>query len=214
MSSLSDREIAEAAAEAGISPAELRAALAQKEGNLPARVAAQTGALRPSARGAVDSFAEARIPAAPRPAVLHVRSQLERIGAMRGHMQGEVEADIVDEKRGVVYRLRGEDDGAHGAMVRIDVDASQARARQTFATLSLAAAVSFIGLGALLLASTPTAIVLMICAAAVALPLQIRTRIKTRQSLADATSLARQAILDAEDREILAIPARSPDAKP
>lgn len=129
MAELSDREIEEAAAEAGISPHELRRALADARPDALARRDASTS-LGPPSRGASSRHAEHLVPLLPSVAVRSVRASIERQTGHKGHQQSEAEADIVDEERGLTYRIRAESDGAGGSLVRVDVDSSTAAARR------------------------------------------------------------------------------------
>lgn len=202
MSGLSDSEIAEAAAEAGISPNELRRALAEKEGSLPARIAQQSTILAPNSRGSSHGHAETRVSAAPPVAVRHIKKELERVSGLEGHMQGEEEADIVNSREGIVYRMRAEADGGGGSLVRVDVDASQAKARQTVMTLTIGVLTTVGVLSALLVTSSTTTLLLAGVAAALAIPLIFRTRAQTKKALLQAQETAQRAMLEAETREV------------
>jgi len=127
-SQLSDEELREAAAEAGISPQELRLALVERDGGALERPDAAAGTvLGPPERGVSATHAEAQVSMPPQDAVAAVRGSIERQTGSAGHNQGGNEADIVDEKSRLTYRIRAEDDGDGGALVRVDVDASAAK---------------------------------------------------------------------------------------
>lgn len=148
MSKLSDREIAQAAQEAGLTPVQLRQIMAERSASLPARVEENQRALiAPSTRGKVHGFVETTVPAPPSPALSHVRHYLERASGKRGHQQGKDQADIVDDQRGLVYRLRSESDGGDGSIVRVDIDVSPRKARSTY-TAMVGGALSLFGAGA------------------------------------------------------------------
>lgn len=205
MTQLSDREIAEAAAEAGISPAELRSALAQQRGGLPAKLQEAQGMMTPNARGQAHAFEETRIVATPNAALAHLRTQLEHASGQKGHQQGEREADIVDSALGVVYRMRAESDGGQGSLVRVDIDASPAKARQTFTTLSLLASTVLFGLAATLLFSTSGAIAVWVLSFAVALPVLLLAQRRTKRAISKAQSHTQRAIVEAQSREVHAL---------
>lgn len=110
---LTDEELREAAAEAGISPEELRQALVKRSGDLPAT----RGPTLPAA-----SSLEGRVALPPEHASEAVRRVIEKRSGRRGHRQGGGRIDIVDDDNGVVYRIQGEADGAGGALVKVEVD--------------------------------------------------------------------------------------------
>jgi hypothetical protein len=153
MAELTDEELREAAAEAGISPNELRHALAVRAGtagdNLPA-----TSALGDPVRGMAARFTEGRIRQSPPAALGAVRASIERQIGKSGHNQGPDEADIVDDDVGVTYRIRSRDDGDGGALVRVDIDPSAGRGMAALrATSVTGVTVAMVGL-AWLLSST------------------------------------------------------------
>ncbi|MCA9705137.1 MAG: hypothetical protein KDK70_04705, partial [Myxococcales bacterium] len=127
MAQLSDEELREAAAEAGISPHELRHALAERQGTDLARPDEASSLMGPPARGATATFVESRIGLPPPQAITSVRASIERQTGRTGHRQGELEADVVDDGLGLTYRLRTRDDGVGGALVRVDVDPTSGR---------------------------------------------------------------------------------------
>lgn len=113
---LTEQELREAAAEAGISPEELRRAMAGQNGALVPTAA-------PDRRPTVYN-AENQIALPPEKAAETVRQAIERISGAKGHRQGVGKADIVDEQHGVTYRIVANKDGAGGSIVRVDVDPS------------------------------------------------------------------------------------------
>lgn len=127
MAQLTDEELRDAAAEAGISPNELRHALAVREGGDDADLPATASVMGGPARGIAVKHAEGRIQRPPRDALAAVRTSIEKQSGKSGHNQGEDEADIVDDDAGLTYRIRSRDDGAGGALVRIDIDPTQGR---------------------------------------------------------------------------------------
>lgn len=151
MSQLSEREIEEAAREAGISPAELRTALAeQRAGTGALAKRSQRGVLPPSARGTTVAHAETSLPYPPEQAVRAVKQQIEREIGAKGHMMGSTEADIYDEPAGLIYRIQAEGDGS-GAMVRIDVDPTPLRSRRTLTSMGLGASVGLFAIAGLMI---------------------------------------------------------------
>jgi hypothetical protein len=149
MTGLSEQELQEAAAEAGISPAELRQALAEQHGNLPAKLPQDQGIVPRSRRGPSIAHAEASIPWAPHLAVRSVRAALERQLNLRGHMQSATEADVVDTNAGLAYHIRAMPDGGHGSMVRIDIDPSPRQGKKALAAVALTTSVLILGIGGL-----------------------------------------------------------------
>lgn len=136
MAELSDDELREAAAEAGISPHELRHALAQREGTSLAGAGDGAGSVMgPPTRGTSATHVEGPLARPPAQALAAVRASIERQTRRTGHRQGELEADVVDDDLGLTYRMRAQDDGLGGALVRIDVDAT---AGKSFRNLALA----------------------------------------------------------------------------
>lgn len=110
---LTDEELREVAAEAGISPEELRQALVKRSGDLPAT----RGPTLPAS-----TSLEGRVHLPPEHASEAVRRVIEKRSGRRGHRQGGGRIDIVDDDNGVVYRIQGEADGAGGALVKVEVD--------------------------------------------------------------------------------------------
>lgn len=142
MTQLSDREIEEAAREAGISPAELRSALAdQRRQGSSALVPTHGGAgmLPPSVRGRSSANAETTLPYPAEQAVRAVKAQIEREVGGTGHMQGSTEADVYDEPNGIVYRIQAADDGGGGSLVRVDIDATPMRSRRVLSSMGIGA---------------------------------------------------------------------------
>lgn len=111
---LTEEELRETAAEAGITPEELRRALVQRSTVLPERA---------SPRGALQTQSlEGRVAQPPEQASETVRRIIERASGHRGHRQGGGRIDIVDEENGVVYQIQGEADGAGGALVKVEIN--------------------------------------------------------------------------------------------
>ncbi len=149
MAELSDQDIRDAAAEAGISPAELRSALAEQDRDLPA-IPEHRGALAPSRRGPSAAASEVNLPYAPKQALQTLREALESRVGTKGHLQGPLEADIFDEKNGVIFHLRAQGDGASGALVRVDIDPSPIKNRRTLSLIALTVGVTGLALVGLL----------------------------------------------------------------
>lgn len=121
---LTEQELREAAAEAGISPEELRRALVQR--NDPAA----TTALARTARGSNELTryaAETRLDLPPERALDVVRRSLAKQVGNSGHRQGSSRIDIVDDNAGVVYKVQAENDGQGGSLVKVEVDAGAGR---------------------------------------------------------------------------------------
>jgi hypothetical protein len=149
MSELSDREIEEAAREAGISPVELRIALEQQSANKGALVRVPTPTLPSNTRGSSVANAESRLPYPPEQAVRSVKHQIEREIGVSGHMMGSTAADIYDEGRGMIYRIQAANDGVGGSLVRVDVDSTPLRSRKTLSGMGLAATVGLFAVSGL-----------------------------------------------------------------
>src|SRR5690606_29281559 len=94
MAQLSDEELREAAAEAGISPHELRHALAQREGTDLARPDDAGTLMGPPERGASEAHVVGRIGRPPGQAIAAVRASIERQTGRTGHRQGEHAAAV------------------------------------------------------------------------------------------------------------------------
>jgi hypothetical protein len=151
MSELSDREIEEAAREAGISPAELRSALAEQAGGHALATRPRGGVLPPPTRGVSVEHSETSLPYPPEQAVRSVKRQIERELGTSGHMMGSTEADIYDEASGLVYRIQAEPDGAGGALVRVDIDPTPLRSRRTLTSMGLGATVGLFAVTGLII---------------------------------------------------------------
>lgn len=121
---LTEQELREAAAEAGISPEELRRALVQRSS--PAPTTALARADRGSAEVAHYS-AETQLAMPPEQALETVRRAIARQVGNNGHRQGSARADIVDDRAGVVYKVSSAGDGQGGALVKVEVDAGAGR---------------------------------------------------------------------------------------
>ena len=129
MASLSDEDIRAAAAEAGITEAELRAQLQEQSTALATR--GPTGlATKPPKRGTSAHYAENSYPLPPNEAVRAVKAAIEEQTGASGQMHGAHGADIYDETTDMTYRVTAKEDGRGGAMVRVDVDPVQATARK------------------------------------------------------------------------------------
>ncbi len=198
MTQLSDAEIEEAAREAGISPAELRNALAEQSGGggalatRPAR-----GVVPPPTRGTSVSHSELSLPYPPEQAVRAVKQQIEREIGSTGHMQGSTEADIYDEPAGIVYRIQAEPDGGGGAMVRVDVDPTPLRSRRTLTSMGLGASVGLFAIAGLII---PGLIGWVLVAGAVGLTALGITSMAAMRSRAikDARAITARALVDVE----------------
>lgn len=122
---LSEQELREAAAEAGISPEELRRALVERNGP---QANGKALVRRPETGGAMAQYsAETRLEVPPEQALDVVRRAFAKQVGHTGHRQGPSRADIVDDGAGVVYKIHAENDGQGGALVKVDVDAGAGR---------------------------------------------------------------------------------------
>lgn len=208
MTNLSDREIAEAAAEVGISPAELRRAMAERSGNLPARVAEQSqGVIAASSRGSVHDFVETRVQAPPTEALAHVRRFLEKSSGQKGHQQGQGQVDIVDDKKGIVYRMRAEGDGAQGSIVRVDIDLSVAKARPAYLALTAPVIGGVVGLTMALVLGTLASVAVWGPFTALVVGAFFMMRRSSSQALEHARNVAQSAIVEAGTHEVRSLAA-------
>ena len=124
---LTDQELREAAAEAGISPEELRQALVQRSGG------GSGNALAKSAGTAVAGYsAQTRLALPPERAIEGVRTAVARQVGHRGHRQGNGDIDILDDRTNMLYRIHADPDGQGGALVAV-------RTERTGSSLALAA---------------------------------------------------------------------------
>lgn len=122
---LTEQELREAAAEAGISPEELRRALVQRSSP---GASSGGGALVRRERGELAAYAaEAHLEMPPDRALDVVRRAIGKQVGHSGHRQGSARADIVDDANGVVYKVGSEADGQGGALVKVEVDAGAGR---------------------------------------------------------------------------------------
>lgn len=206
-SNLSDDELREAAAEAGISPAELRMALAERQGELTSMPDASSIVGAPT-RGVSATHVEGRLHAAPNDALNLVKQSIERQVGKTGHKQGDGEADIVDDDRGLTYRIRASKDGAGGALVRVDVDPSAGKGVTALATTGTVGMAASLVLLAWLFSST------LLWVGGLGLGvlgglLLARNIFRLRQGVGSANAVAAQALMEADDRS----PARADPPK-
>jgi len=200
MAELSDDELREAAAEAGISPHELRHALAQREGSGLATTGDGAGSvLGPPVRGTSAAHVEGPISRPPAQALAAVRASIERQTKRSGHRQGELEADVVDDELGLTYRVRAQDDGLGGALVRVDVDPTAGKAFRNLAltgvggvTLVLVGLAMLVGSFTLLLGGVGLAVLGGLWVG--------RRAAQLGRGLASARAIAANALMDAEDQ--------------
>lgn len=201
MAELSDQELRDAAAEAGISPHELRHMLAQRDGRELVHQGGDGGppsVLGAPTRGVSAAHAEGRIARPPAHALAAVRASIERQTGRNGHRQGEHEADVVDDDLGLTYRVRTQDDGAGGALVRVDVDPTSGKASRTIAlTGVVGVALVMLGLG-LLLGSTMIVIAAIAVGGLGGLYVGRRAALLGR-GLTSARAIAANALMEAED---------------
>ncbi len=206
MANLTDDELREAAAEAGISPQELRIALAERAGDLPATqdAGSAVGALT---RGTSAAHVESRIDAPPAEALASVRSSLERQTGRGGHGQGDGSADIVDDDAGLTYKIRSTPDGAGGALVRVDIDTSAGKGVQSLAATGLAGvSLTMLALGMLF---STTLVFGGLGLGALGAVLVLRNFTKLRGAAGRAQALASHALMEADDNAQRALPPSS-----
>jgi len=189
---LTEEDLRAAAAEAGISPEELRRALAGDTGDLPAKVRT------PGDTGVSVYKAETSLQMPPEQALETVKRSIERLVGSRGHRQGAGRADIVDETRGVVYRLESRADGQGGALVRADIDPSSGSGGLALRGVAFGGlALAFFGLGVLL---GSTAIIgLGIGIATLGVLTYVLSKRRLSLGTRDGQAIVAQALLEAED---------------
>jgi len=192
---LTDRDLREAAAEAGISPSELRDALVKRDGTAPVVHDVGGSLVAAPRRGNTVLFAEGRLPAEPVEALAQVRGAVERVTGASGHHHGDLEADIVDERLGLTFMVRSVADGEAGSLVRVDVDPTQARGNRVLtAMLTGTVAVGMLGVGWLFSLTS-----LMVGGVGMAILggyLYSSQAGKIRAALADGQAIASQAVAD------------------
>lgn len=208
-SGLSDDELRAAAAEAGISPQELRHALAERQGtdlgtDLVRPEDARMSVLGPPTRGSSAEHAEARVKLPPEQALAAVRKSIERQTGKSGHKQGDGEADIVDDDARVTYRLRAQADGGGGSLVRVDVDPSAGKGLAALGSIgTLGLTVLLVGVGALI---SNTILLLGLGLGAVGGLLLGRLMLKLRAATAGAHAIASHALMEADDGAARVLP--------
>ncbi|KIG18280.1 hypothetical protein DB30_01389 [Enhygromyxa salina] len=209
MSQLTDTEIEEAAAEAGISPAELRAALAEQAGGGAIARRGGTGLqasgmVPPSPRGVSVANAETTLPYPPEQAVRNLKHQIERAIGSTGHMMGSTEADIYDEAAGIIYRIQAESDGAKGSLVRVDIDPTPLRSRRLLTSMGLGATVGLFAVSGLII---PGLIGWALIAGAVGLTALGGTAMLAlrQRAIQDARAITANALVEAEHGTPVAI---------
>lgn len=194
MANLSDDELREAAAEAGVSPKELRLALAERSGSTLATTAGAVGALT---RGTSTAHVEGRVALPPARAVAEVRTAIERQTGARGHNQGEAAADIVGD--GLTYKLRSTPDGSGGTIVRVDVDATSGRS----ATLMKGVALACVSAPVVLVGWLFSVTLITLAGVAIGVggaALLARKLLGLNGNVRHARAIAAHALMEAEDR--------------
>jgi hypothetical protein len=198
MSALSEQEIRDAALEAGISPAELKSALLERGGGLPARLMPNAAALAHVSDG-TELASEARLMEPPDRALLRVKNLVEQRAGCRGHMRGADVVEIVDENRNLTYRLRSQADGAGGALVRVEVDGQAGRAaiavtNGVLLAVASALSASFFFLGQVAFAALAFTVSFLLFVGS-----SLMARKRHLRRLAEAKTLATHAVFDAEE---------------
>ncbi len=194
MAEFSDDELREAAAEAGISPQELRRALAERE----AGPTAKTTALARSPTAPPPSLS-GTVAAAPARATAAIRAAIEAETGLRGHAQGQDAADVVDDDRGITYRVTSESDGAGGALVRVDVDPAAGKSAQMLATGGVVGVTTALAMVAWLFGVVTLGIGAVGLGVIGAIVLA-RNRFRLHHATVRAQAIAASAITDAEER--------------
>lgn len=187
----SDDDLREAAAEAGISPAELRTALAERDQPPTTAIAKRDASMPARLDGAV------KLP--PSDAITAVRGSIERQTGLHGHMQGDAQADIVDDGHGLTWRVHARSDEGGGALVRVEIDPSAGAGAQKLALGGvIGITTALVGIGWLFGALT-----LMLGGVGVgvigALVLG-RNAVRLMTAKRSAEAIAAQALVEAEDR--------------
>ncbi len=193
---LTDDDLRDAAAEAGISPHELRHALARREpgSGLGQDVASLVG---PPRRGQSVTHVEGPVAAVPAAAVDAVRGSIESQTGMSGHRQAGGEADIVDDRAGVTYRVRAVEDGADQALVRVDVDPGHSQGNRALVVAGVAVvAVVTVALGWIF--SAASLVGGGVGAAALGALYVVRSVARQRQAVRRAHAVASRALADVE----------------
>ena len=198
-SQLSEDELREAAAEAGISPQELRHALVERDGGALERPPeAAISVLGPPERGMSAVHSEGRVGLPPKDAVSAVRKSIERQTGSSGHNQGSGEADIVDEQSRLTYRIRSQDDGSGGSLVRGDVDPSAGKGYAALTGTAMGGiSLTMFALG--LLFSATTLAGAGVAMAAVGGFILFRTLAKLGSATKSAKAIASHALMEADD---------------
>ncbi len=182
---LTPQELREAAAEVGLSPGELQAALATRDKD------PQNALVR-------GTQVHGYLPAEPVKALTMLRDALERKSGRRGHAQGSGRFDIVDEHAGFTYKVTASSDGHGGAVVGIDLDTAQADGDVTLLKLA-GAGLTFACAGlSILLGSWPLAS-LAAGLGMTAVMLVLRLRLRLRRALQAAHDEAVAALVHTDD---------------
>jgi len=190
-----DDGLEDAAEAAGLSREQLRQAMEVQA--LPARVEPTSQSLvGPPERGLTAAHVENRIGLPQQEALGAVRGAIQKHTALRGHMQGDAEADIVDERSGLTYRIRSQDDGEGAALVRVDIDPSEGKGGQTLLTSGVAGiSLTMVLLGWWL---STTLLVIGIGVGALGGMLIWRRGARLRTAIHDARAIASAALSEAE----------------
>ncbi|MCB9566840.1 MAG: hypothetical protein H6710_06430 [Myxococcales bacterium] len=197
---LTDAELREAAAEAGISPEELRRALVQRSSDVPATRSPSDALATHSLEGAV--------PLPPEQATEVVRRVIERRSGHKGHRQGGGRIDVVDDEKGVVYQISGEADGAGGALVKVEVSAMSTVG--SFALGSLIVGTFAVGLIALGYLMSSILMWLGVAAGVAGIAFLVRASRKIEEARTQGRAIAAEALLESEEAAPLATPVALP----
>ena len=196
---LSAPELAEAAEEAGISPVELRRALARRHSKLPAHLREAQGTLLPPPTDIMSvAHVEAVLPESPMEAARRVKRSIEAQLGTLGSLEIGCDLVLVDEARGVTFCITARSNENEGALVRIDVDATPSRGRQTLAAAAVVAATTFFVGTAGLLSSGPFLAAGITAAVLGGLVVATVGRSQAR-AYREARGIAAQALLESEE---------------
>lgn len=199
MLQLSAPELAEAAKEAGISPVELRRALARRHSTLPAELRAAQGTLLPPPPDVMSvTHVEAVLPEPPMEAARRIKRSIETQLGLMGRLEIGCDLTVPDDAHGVVYCITARSNEDAGALVRIDVDATPSRGRQTLAAAAVVAATTFFVGTAGLLSSGPF-LAAGITAAVLGGLVVAGVGRTQRGTYRDARAIAARAILESEE---------------
>lgn len=200
MSQYTDDELRQAAEEVGISPGELAGEL-RRRGELATRPE-QRALERRAPSGMVLAQAQATLPLPPDQARNTVAHSIERQSGKHGHRQGNGELHIVDDTRGVRYRVHASPAGEGHSLAVVEMDASPARGTQAMlATTTAMLAVPTLALGVFF----PIMAWVGVLGAFAGVAAVLAAGRRASAALQDADAVARAALLESDDQARLAL---------